>query len=118
MPSGVPGMSEKDAATRIVVTGLGVVSPVGIGVEPFHEALCRGESGVGVIDLPWPTGYATNRAGVVDAFGPPGFLAGRGNPNRPRALCFARTAGRMALEQAGLGEREGLRRDSGAGRSG
>jgi 3-oxoacyl-[acyl-carrier-protein] synthase II len=42
----------KDPSTRVVITGLGPVSPVGIGKEPYWESLLTGRSGVKRIDFP------------------------------------------------------------------
>ena len=43
------------AARPIVVTGLGVVTPLGIGVENTWRAICAGESGIGLITMFDPT---------------------------------------------------------------
>ena len=84
----------------IVVTGLGVVSALGIGIERFHEGLRAGRSGITPIEVPWETGYEVNRAGIVTDFGLPEFKVGHVGKSG-RAARFARAACRMALEQAG-----------------
>ncbi|MGH7395287.1 MAG: beta-ketoacyl synthase N-terminal-like domain-containing protein, partial [Candidatus Methylomirabilales bacterium] len=55
---------------RVVVTGLGAVSPVGIGVEAFWEALKGGVSGVGRIAKFDPTGIDCQIAAEVKGFDP------------------------------------------------
>ncbi len=94
----------------IVVTGLGVVSPLGIGVDRFHESLCSCRNGILPIEVPWATGYKLNQAGVVTELGPPAFVPDGNASGDDRAHALARTAGRMALEQADLREPEQLRR--------
>ena len=49
---------------NIVITGMGIVSPIGIGVPAFWEALCRGDDGIRDI-TGFPTdGFAFTKAGV------------------------------------------------------
>ncbi|MCU0564675.1 MAG: beta-ketoacyl-[acyl-carrier-protein] synthase II, partial [Desulfobacterales bacterium] len=44
---------------RVVVTGLGIVSPIGIGIRESWKALCEGRSGIGRITKFDPTPYET-----------------------------------------------------------
>ena len=97
-------------ADSIVVTGLGVVSPLGIGVERFHESLSGGRSGIVPIQVPWATGYEFNQAGVVTELGLPAFVSDGIGGTDDRSHTFARIAGHMALEQAGLHNPRQLRR--------
>ena len=90
----------------IVVTGLGVVSALGVGIERFHESLSGGRSGITPIEVPWETGYEVNRAGVVADFGMPEFIEGHVGDGG-RAARLARVASRMALDQAGVAGRCG-----------
>ena len=60
-----------DFHERVVVTGLGVVSPLGVGLDSFHEGLSEGKNGISALNLPWKTGYETNQAGIVHDFKPP-----------------------------------------------
>lgn len=55
---------------RVVVTGMGVVSPLGIGVDPFWAALCRGESGIRRIMRLDPSPFPNQVAGEVLGFDP------------------------------------------------
>ena len=93
-----------DAMTddRIVVTGLGVVSPIGIGGDEFWARAAAGDSGV----LPatrFPTdGLPCRLAGEVPAFDPTAYLPKKGLRNLNRAIVFARTAARTALDAAGF----------------
>ena len=50
---------------RVVITGMGVVSPVGIGTEEFWNALMAGKSGIGPITEFDPEGFPVRSAGEV-----------------------------------------------------
>lgn len=61
-------------SARVVITGMGVVSPIGIGISQFWEAALRGESGITPIESfgTFPIeGYRSQIAGQVTAFQPP-----------------------------------------------
>lgn len=60
-----------------VVTGVGVVSPIGIGRVPFWEALCRGQSGIGPIELLDCSALPVRAAGEVKGFQPKSFISNR-----------------------------------------
>ena len=62
---------------RIVVTGVGLLSPLGISTEATWQALLRGDSGVGPISLFDATNYATTIAAEVKGFVPGDFLEDR-----------------------------------------
>ena len=62
-------MNTSDAATpRVVITGFGVFSPIGIGRDEFQRAVLGGESGVGVIELMDYSGMPGNVAAEVPTF--------------------------------------------------
>ena len=58
---------------RVVITGLGVISPVGIGKDAFWKALLNGESGIGPITHFDAAEYTTRIAGEVKDFDPADF---------------------------------------------
>jgi len=60
---------------RVVVTGLGLVTPVGIGVQESWEALCQGKSGIGPITRFDASGYRTRIAGEVKGFNSEDFVS-------------------------------------------
>ena len=59
---------------RVVVTGIGLVSSLGIGTEPNWKALVAGQSGVGTITKFDATQFATRIAGEVCGFDPLQFI--------------------------------------------
>ena len=89
-----------NATGRIVITGMGVVSPIGIGVEAFHRALAEGKSGISVMEFPWQTGYKVLRAGQVKDSELRVFHSDA--PKMGRASELALAASKLALEEAGL----------------
>lgn len=65
---------------RVVVTGLGVVSPVGIGVDLFWKAILSGTSGIGRITIYDPTGHGCQIAAEVKDFDPLRWIEKKRNP--------------------------------------
>src|SRR6185295_17099258 len=53
---------------RVVVTGVGVISPIGVGASAFWENLLAGKCGIKRIELFDPAGFAAQIAGEVPAF--------------------------------------------------
>jgi 3-oxoacyl-[acyl-carrier-protein] synthase II len=89
---------------RVVVTGIGVISPNGIGRRAFGEAIIEGRSGVSVIESFDPTGLPIKIAGEVKNFDVTPYL-GEHRKNAKlmsRAVRFAVGAAALAVEDAGL----------------
>ena len=91
-----------DADKRIVVTGIGLVTPVGIGIDNTWSALCAGQSGIGSITRFDPSGHATQIAGEVDDFHAEDFMSKKDAKRSERFMAFAVATARMALEDAGM----------------
>ena len=87
---------------RVVVTGVGVVSPVGTGTEAFWQALCQGRSGIGPITLFDATAYDVRFAGEVRDFDSAAFIEPREAKHMDRFVQFAVGASRMAVSNARL----------------
>jgi 3-oxoacyl-[acyl-carrier-protein] synthase II len=85
-----------------VVTGLGVVSPVGIGVDATWRAITGGVSGIGPITAFDVSGYSTRFAGCVDAWDPSPWLDPKEARRLSRFQQFAVAAAQMAVDDAGL----------------
>jgi len=87
---------------RVVLTGVGLVTPLGIGVEETWQALCAGKSGVGEITRFDVTPHNTKIAGEVKDFNAQDFLPKKEARRVDLFIAYAMAATRMALEDAGL----------------
>ncbi|HET8576384.1 MAG TPA: beta-ketoacyl-ACP synthase II [Methylomirabilota bacterium] len=87
---------------RVAVTGLGVVSPVGVGTHAFWSALMEGKSGVGPITKFDPSRYASRIAAEVRDFDPAAHLARRDVVRTDSFIHFALAATQEAIEDAKL----------------
>jgi 3-oxoacyl-[acyl-carrier-protein] synthase II len=88
---------------RVVITGLGVVSPIGIGKDRFATNLMAGRSGVGRITRFDPAGFDTTIAAEVGDFDPAAFMEKKEVRRNDRFVQFAYAAARMALDDAKFG---------------
>ena len=95
-------MIAEGSIRRIVVTGLGLVTPLGTGVEKTWKALCAGESGIGRITKFDPTGYDAQIAGEVKGFDPAQFIEKKEIKKMDTFIHYAVGAARMAADDAGL----------------
>ena len=87
---------------RVAITGLGLVTPVGIGIDESWSALCAGKSGIAPITRFDASGYATQIAGEVKGFNPEDFLAKKDAKRLEHFIQYALAATRMALEDSKL----------------
>ncbi|WP_025850584.1 beta-ketoacyl-ACP synthase II [Paenibacillus ehimensis] len=87
---------------RVVLTGMGIISPLGYEVETFWNRLCRGESGITRIDTFDTSRFKTKIAGLVREFDAEARF-GRKEARRMDRFCqFALAAAEQALEDSGL----------------
>ena len=93
---------------RIVVTGIGVVSPIGLTADATWESLVAGRSGVGRITAFDPEGFETTIAAEVPDFDPTNYMDRKEARRADRFSQFALAAARQALEQADLLREEPL----------
>jgi 3-oxoacyl-[acyl-carrier-protein] synthase II len=105
--------SGKGALRRVVVTGMGALSPVGIGAETMWAALCRGQSGIGPITSFDTSGFSTTIAGEVRDFAPEDFLDRKEVRKTDRFTQFALAASQLALDDSGLKVTPALAEDFG-----
>lgn len=87
---------------RVVVTGMGLVTPCGTGVEATWEALTEGRSGIGPITLFDAGEMATRFAGEADDFDPGDFLGRKEVRRMERFHQLAVVAADMALADSGF----------------
>lgn len=87
---------------RVVVTGMGVISPVGNDVPAFWDSLTRGVSGAGPITLFDPTGFATTFAHEVKNFDASAYVDPKEARRMERFTLFGIAAADEALKDAAL----------------
>jgi 3-oxoacyl-[acyl-carrier-protein] synthase II len=87
---------------RVVVTGLGMVTPLGTGVEKNWEAVCAGRSGIGPITRFDASDFPSQIAGEVTDFKPEDFIDKQQIRRFDTFVHFAVASARMALEDAKL----------------
>jgi 3-oxoacyl-[acyl-carrier-protein] synthase II len=85
-----------------VVTGLGLVTPLGTGVEKTWKALCAGESGIARITRFDPTGYDAQIAGEVKDFDPAQFIEKKEIKKMDTFIHYAVGASQLAVDDAML----------------
>lgn len=99
---------------RVVITGLGPVSCLGLGKDNLWEGLVAGRSGIGPITHFDPTNFPCKIGGEVPDFQPADFISRNNLKNTARFTQFAVAAARLAFEDSGLNDHSGDRRRLGA----
>ena len=94
-PAGAP-------ARRVVVTGIGCITPIGSGVEGLWEGLRRCESAVRTVDRFDPSPFRTHVAAQVEGFEPTDYMDRNRARRTERYAQFSLAASRQALEDAGI----------------
>ncbi len=87
---------------RVVVTGIGLITPVGIGTEGSWSAICQGKSGVGPITRFDASEYPTRIAAEVKGFDPLQWTEQKDLRKMDTFIHYALGATDMALEDSGL----------------
>lgn len=87
---------------RVVITGMGVISPVGHGLEPFWEGITKGESGVGPVMSFDATDYPTRIAAHVKDFDPLKYVERKDARHMDRFVQLAIAAAEDAMNDADL----------------
>lgn len=109
------------AKRRVVITGLGIVSPVGIGVNQAWQNIVAGKSGIGRITHFDPSLFACQIAGEVKDFDVTQFLPAKDARRMDRFIHFGMVAGMEAFKDSGIevneqnAERIGVNIGSGIG---
>jgi len=88
---------------RVVVTGLGIVSPLGLGVSENETALFEGRSGVDLIQTFTPEeSFPVKIAGEVRGFDPESYIDHKDVKKMDRFIHFAVACSKMALDDSGI----------------
>src|SRR5690242_6034907 len=88
--------------TKIVITGMGVISPIGIGLEAYWDGHMAGKSGAGRVTLLDPAPFACQIAAEVKDFQADRFIEKKKIKRMDRFTQFAVAAAKLALEDSGL----------------
>ena len=87
---------------RVVITGLGAITPLGLTVEDYWDGLTRGRSGIGLITSFDTSSYPVKVGAEVNGFEPTNYMHIKRADRTARCTQFAIAAARMALESARL----------------
>ena len=99
---------------RVVVTGLGMMSPCGLSVSENWNSLTHGKSGIGPVTQFDVSNYGTKIAGEVKAFDLDAFVAKKEQKKMDRFIHLALASAKMAVEDSGLEFNEDLGSRSGS----
>ena len=87
---------------RVVVTGVGLVTPLGIGTEASWDSIRAGKSGIGPITQFDAGAFSCRIAGEVKNFDPAGYIEKKEIKKMGRFIQFAIAAAECALSNSGL----------------
>ena len=87
---------------RVVVTGVGVITPVGNTVQEFWKSLVEGKSGIGVTTSFDASAYDCRIAGEIKGFNPSAFISPKEEKRMERFVQFAVSAAKMAVQDSGI----------------
>ena len=106
---------------RVAITGLGIISPIGIGLKQNWDNILAGHSGIGTVTHFDASGYPSSIAGEVTGFNPGDFMLDKEARRMDRFIQFGVAAGIEAIKDAGIevteenAERIGVHIGSGIG---
>jgi 3-oxoacyl-[acyl-carrier-protein] synthase II len=116
-----PGRTKRTNERRVVITGAGLVTPLGVGTEKNWDALVAGRSGIGPITRFDASRFSTKIAGEIKDFNPLDFMDRKDVRKMDPFIQFAVAAGHLAVCDAGIplerlaGDRCGVYVGSGIG---
>ena len=87
---------------RIVVTGLGLVTPLGVGKDEFSGKLFAGEGAIDTMQAFDTTTLTSHRGAEVKGFAPRDFISVKSLRRMDKASLMTTASARMALEDAGI----------------
>jgi 3-oxoacyl-[acyl-carrier-protein] synthase II len=88
--------------SRVVITGLGVISSIGIGWQQFWDSLLKGKSGISPVSSFDTTNHFTHNGGEVKDFKPEEFISKEHIESMNRSTLMALAATKLAIEDSGL----------------
>ena len=92
----------KNATTRVVITGMGAMTPLGESVDEYWDSLVNGRSGIGPMTLCDPSAFPSRISGEVTGFDPGDYIDRREHRRMARFSQMAVAAAAVAIEDAGL----------------
>ena len=95
-------MTGTNARRRVVITGVGVVCPLGNNVDEMWERALAGQSGIGPLTAVDPEQYPCQVAGQVQGFDPTEYMGRKDARRMARFSQFGVAAAKQAVERAGL----------------
>ena len=116
-----PSCRQKPNERRVVITGIGLVSPLGIGKENNWEALSKGKSGISLISRFDTSKHSSKIAGQIKDFDPLCFIEKKEVRKMDSFIQYAVAAAQLAVQDSGLnpaaleGDRCGVHVGSGIG---
>src|SRR4030043_1842548 len=105
MPEGIPKMTNKSqqpATKKVVVTGLGMVTPLGVGKEEFGRKLFAGECAIDTIKSFDTNAFTSHLGAEVTNFSPRDFISVKNLRRMDKISLMAAASARLALEDAGI----------------
>ncbi|KAI4380313.1 hypothetical protein MLD38_006518 [Melastoma candidum] len=99
------GITEKKQTTkqrRVVVTGMGVVTPLGHDPDVFYNNLLDGNSGISEIEAFDCAQFPTRIAGEIKSFSPEGWVSPKLSKRMDKFMLYMLTAGKKALADGGI----------------
>ncbi|HNT37401.1 MAG TPA: beta-ketoacyl synthase N-terminal-like domain-containing protein, partial [bacterium] len=87
---------------RVVITGMGVITPVGSTLRDFWGALLAGKSGIGLLDRFDTTNFSSKIAAQIKGFDPTQFIPEKEMTRIDPFVQYALGASQMALDDSGL----------------
>jgi 3-oxoacyl-[acyl-carrier-protein] synthase II len=91
---------------RVIITGLGIVSSIGIGQRDFWESLLAGKSGISRVEAFDTTDHPTHFGGEVKDFHPMDFMEPRQYRSMGRSSQLAIAAAKLAFDDSGLNSKK------------
>ncbi len=98
-----PSSDKKTVERRVVITGIGLVSPLGIGTKESWDSLLQGKSGVSKISRFDVSGYSSKIAGQIPDFDPLDFIEKKEVRKMDEFIHYAIAAADIAVKDSGIG---------------